>query len=114
MGLWLLVVRKTHFGSISQYGEYKRSDIRLLRLIHCEIMKKWDWVLERYVTFDCEQTIFFAEVLRGDDRGKMVTVVSYQGPDAPEVRISAIPDRNRSLIVRQRWKDSFRHYSGDL
>ncbi|KAJ8092682.1 hypothetical protein PM082_007011 [Marasmius tenuissimus] len=80
-----------------QYGEYRRSDVRLLKTIHTEKLVKWDKESRRHVPFDCERSIWFGEIVSGVEKGRIVTVVSYQGRDAPE-----------------KWKSSFQRHSGHL
>ncbi|KAK1216192.1 hypothetical protein PQX77_021188 [Marasmius sp. AFHP31] len=69
-----------------QYGEYRRSDVRLLQMIHHKRVKLyWDREAGLYTPVNCEQSVWLGEVTRGDGKGTIVTVVSYQGKDAPEV-----------------------------
>ncbi|KAJ8092470.1 hypothetical protein PM082_023723 [Marasmius tenuissimus] len=77
-----------------QYFEYRRSDIRLLRKVHHETV----WDRRNFTPLNCERSVWLAEVLSGDGKGRIVTVVSYQGHDAPEI-----------------WKNTFqRHSTGNL
>ncbi|KAJ8092467.1 hypothetical protein PM082_023720 [Marasmius tenuissimus] len=80
-----------------QYGEYRRSDIRLIQLLQHENLERMDRETGQFVPLDCERSIFLAEVLTGVGKGMLVTVVSYEGQDAPE-----------------KWKNTFQHYSGHL
>ncbi|KAJ8092473.1 hypothetical protein PM082_023726 [Marasmius tenuissimus] len=65
-----------------QYFEYRRSDIRLLRKIHHG--RVWDSKKGPLYPSNCERSVWLAEILSGDGKGSIVTVVSYQGQDAPE------------------------------
>ncbi|KAK1233191.1 hypothetical protein PQX77_003667, partial [Marasmius sp. AFHP31] len=78
-----------------QYFEYRRSDIRLLRKIHHE--KVWD--LRLCVQIDCERSVWLAEILSGDGKGRIVTVVSYQGQDAPEIWKTTFRDSTTQLCA---------------
>ncbi|KAJ8092714.1 hypothetical protein PM082_007043 [Marasmius tenuissimus] len=80
-----------------QYNEYRRSDIRLLRKIHHEILGEWDRETRRYVPLDCERSVWLGEIMSGDQKGTIVTVVGYQGRNASE-----------------EWKSNFKCYSINL
>ncbi|KAJ8092680.1 hypothetical protein PM082_007009 [Marasmius tenuissimus] len=80
-----------------QYNEYRRGDIRLFQQICFEKLDKWDQRACRHVPSDCEQSVFLGEVLSGEGKGTIVTVVSHQGQDAPE-----------------KWKNSFQRHSEHL
>ncbi|KAJ8087353.1 hypothetical protein PM082_006183 [Marasmius tenuissimus] len=83
-----LIVLHADSGRIFQYGEYKRSDIRLCQEIHRErITKIYDWTTNQYIPIDCERSIFLGEIVSGDGRGTIVTVEAYDGRDAPDVCI---------------------------
>ncbi|KAJ8092462.1 hypothetical protein PM082_023715 [Marasmius tenuissimus] len=95
--MWYIRGNEEEEAEYDQYGEFRRSDVRLLQRIYYEKLKEWDSDLNQYVTFNCEQSIWLGEILYGDGKGKIVTVVSYQGQDAPE-----------------KWKESFQRFSADL
>ncbi|KAJ8092465.1 hypothetical protein PM082_023718 [Marasmius tenuissimus] len=80
-----------------QYSEYRRSDVRLLQRIHHERLKEWDSEAAQDVLSECERSIWLGEILSGDRKGNIVTVVSYEGQDAPE-----------------KWKNSFQRHSEHL
>ncbi|KAJ8092722.1 hypothetical protein PM082_007051 [Marasmius tenuissimus] len=80
-----------------QYNEYRRSDIRLLRKIHHEILSEWDRETRRYVRLDCERSVWLGEIMSGDQKGTIVTVVCYQGHNTSE-----------------EWKNTFKCYSVDF
>ncbi|KAK1221166.1 hypothetical protein PQX77_016031 [Marasmius sp. AFHP31] len=95
---WHIRGTKEEEAEYDQYGEYRRSDIRLLHLIQRETLRGVDdGEMGQSVSFDCERSIFFGKVLLGEGKGTIVTVVSYEGQDAPE-----------------RWKNTFDRYSGYL
>ncbi|KAK1229463.1 hypothetical protein PQX77_007481 [Marasmius sp. AFHP31] len=95
--MWYIRGNEEDEAEYDQYGEFRRSDVRLLQRIYHEKLKERDSDLDQYVPFDCEQSIWLGEILSGDGKGKIVTVVSYQGKDAPE-----------------KWKESFQRFSADL
>ncbi|KAK1222945.1 hypothetical protein PQX77_014181 [Marasmius sp. AFHP31] len=80
-----------------QYSEYRRSDVRLFQRIHHERLKEWDSETAQYVLSECERSIWLGEILSGDGKGNIVTVVSYEGQDAPK-----------------KWKNSFQRHSEHL
>ena len=78
-------------GQILKYRECKRSDIRLLKLIdHKKLTEYYDSTVDRCVPIDCEQSIFLAEIVRGSEKGTIVTVECFKGQNAPEVRNRAL------------------------
>ncbi|KAJ8092685.1 hypothetical protein PM082_007014 [Marasmius tenuissimus] len=93
---WYIQGDEEEEAEYDQYGEYRRSDIRLLQLIyHDRLEPEWDWETGQLTPHrDCERRIFLGEVLSGEKRGTIVTVVSYQGRDASEV-----------------WKSSFQRHA---
>ncbi|KAJ8083389.1 hypothetical protein PM082_009261 [Marasmius tenuissimus] len=64
-----------------EYGEYRRSDIQLLKMIHHE---KRVFDREKGGFAECERSIFMGQVLSGDGKGTIITVEAYEGRDAPE------------------------------
>ncbi|KAJ8087361.1 hypothetical protein PM082_006191 [Marasmius tenuissimus] len=80
-----------------QYGEYKRSDIRMYQEIHRERVNIYDRMADEFALIDCERSIFLGEIVSGDGIGNIVTVEAYGKRDAPK-----------------RWKRSFASYSGRL
>ncbi|KAL0062298.1 hypothetical protein AAF712_010867, partial [Marasmius tenuissimus] len=66
-----------------EYGEYRRSDIQLLKMIHHE---KRVFDREKGGFVECERSIFMGQVVSGDGKGTIVTVEAYEGRDAPEMQ----------------------------
>ncbi|KAK1229464.1 hypothetical protein PQX77_007482 [Marasmius sp. AFHP31] len=81
---WYIKGTEEEEKEFDQYGEYRRSDIRLLRMIQHERVKKWDSEMEQQVLIDCRQSTWLGEILSEKGKGMIVTVVSYEGPEAPE------------------------------
>ncbi|KAJ8092458.1 hypothetical protein PM082_023711 [Marasmius tenuissimus] len=93
---WYIQGTEAEEAEYDQYGEYRRGDIQLLRMIHRRNLEKWDRKTHRHV-FDCEQSVWLGEIVSGNEKGTIVTVECYQGQGAPEV-----------------WKHGFQRYSVNL
>ncbi|KAJ8087411.1 hypothetical protein PM082_006241 [Marasmius tenuissimus] len=80
-----------------QYGEYKRSEIRLHQMISRGRLETYDPMAGHCVPIGCERSTFLGEIVSGDQKGTMVIVEAYEGSEAPED-----------------WKQSFITYSRHL
>ncbi|KAJ8087415.1 hypothetical protein PM082_006245 [Marasmius tenuissimus] len=82
-----------------QYGEYKRSEIRLHQMISRGRLETYDSMAGQLVPISCERSTFLGEIVSGSQKGTIVIVEAYEGSEAPEDWRQSFVTYSRHLCV---------------